>query len=52
MAVYAVLKEAEPKQITCVLTIGYSTNDQTQDSNYGYVNAPPISHISWGRYRA
>lgn len=48
MAVYAVLKEAEPKQITCVLTIGYSTNDQTQGSNYGYVNAPPSATYPGG----
>ena len=43
--VYAVLKEAEPKQITCVLTIGYLTDDQIQESKYGYVNAPPSAHI-------
>lgn len=46
--VYAVLKEAEPKQITCVLTIGYLTDDQIQESKYGYVNAPPSATYPGG----
>lgn len=52
MSVYAVLKEAEPKQITCILTIGCLTNDSLQASNYGYDNASPSTTCPGGRYRA
>lgn len=48
MAVYAVLKEAEPKQITCILTIGCSTNDSLQASNYGYDNSSPSTTCPGG----
>lgn len=47
-ATYAVLKEARPKQITCILTIGHSTSYNPQASNYGYSNAPPSSTYSMG----
>ena len=48
MSVYAVLKEAEPKQITCILTIGCLTNDSLQASNYGYDNAGPSTTCPGG----
>ena len=48
MAVYAVLKEAEPKQITCILTIGCSTSDDLQTSNYGYDNSGPSTKCPGG----